>query len=192
MPNYTGSIGFGEFYVQALIGQCGTLDVEDVKASVDYLVKEGKGEHGPGKQFVTGGSHGGFLTAHRKSTPPCVTAPHPQCFCTGIRYSRRAASGHIHCGSNAQPGHNEPAFEYGHPRLVFLRVRRAPIGGERADAARALCAALPVFADRARAKRACPRPAPPRHRGPPRRQRAGQGILSRATCAWEGGGAAYV
>ncbi|KAH9061748.1 alpha/beta-hydrolase [Lactarius deliciosus] len=35
-----------------------------VKATVDHLVKEGKGEHGPGKQFVTGGSHGGFLTAH--------------------------------------------------------------------------------------------------------------------------------
>ena len=67
MPNYTGSTGFGDFYVQTLIGQCGTLDVEDVKASVDYLVKEGKGEHGPGKQFVTGGSHGGFLSAHRKS-----------------------------------------------------------------------------------------------------------------------------
>ena len=52
--------------MHALVGKCGTLDVEDVKASVDYLVKEGKGEHGPGKQLVTGGSHGGFLTAHRK------------------------------------------------------------------------------------------------------------------------------
>lgn len=64
VPNYTGSTGFGDFYVQALVGKCGTLDVEDVKASIDHLVKEGKGEHGPGKQFVTGGSHGGFLTAH--------------------------------------------------------------------------------------------------------------------------------
>ncbi|KAI0278386.1 alpha/beta-hydrolase [Russula aff. rugulosa BPL654] len=64
IPNYTGSTGFGDFYVQKLIGKCGTLDVEDVKATVDLLVKEGKGEYGPGKQFVTGGSHGGFLTAH--------------------------------------------------------------------------------------------------------------------------------
>ncbi|KAI0290150.1 alpha/beta-hydrolase [Russula brevipes] len=56
-PNYTGSTGFGNFYVQELVGKCGTLDVEDVKASVDHLVREGK-------QFVTGGSHGGFLTAH--------------------------------------------------------------------------------------------------------------------------------
>lgn len=66
IPNYTGSTGFGEFYVHELIGKCGTLDVEDVKATVDHLVKEGKGECGPGKQFVTGGSHGGFLTAHRE------------------------------------------------------------------------------------------------------------------------------
>ena len=62
--------------MQALVGECGTLDVEDVKASVDLLVKEGKGEHGPGKQFVTGGSHGGFLTAHRKSRHS--THPHPR------------------------------------------------------------------------------------------------------------------
>jgi hypothetical protein len=66
IPNYTGSTGFGDFYVQKLIGKCGTLDVEDVKATVDHLVKEGKGEYGPGKQFVTGGSHGGFLSAHRE------------------------------------------------------------------------------------------------------------------------------
>ncbi|KAI9511046.1 alpha/beta-hydrolase [Russula earlei] len=64
VPNYTGSTGFGDIYVQELIGKCGSLDVEDVKATVDHLVREGKGEHGPGKQFVTGGSHGGFLTAH--------------------------------------------------------------------------------------------------------------------------------
>ncbi|KAI0247998.1 alpha/beta-hydrolase [Lactifluus subvellereus] len=64
MPNYTGSTGFGDFYVQELIGKCGTLDVQDVKATVDHLVKEGKGEYGHGKQFVAGGSHGGFLTAH--------------------------------------------------------------------------------------------------------------------------------
>lgn len=66
IPNYTGSTGFGEFYVQKLVGKCGTLDVEDVKATVDHLVREGKGEYGPGKQLVTGGSHGGFLTAHRE------------------------------------------------------------------------------------------------------------------------------
>lgn len=69
IPNYTGSTGFGDFYIQELIGKCGTLDVQDVKACVDHLVGEGKAEHGPGKQFATGGSHGGFLTAHRELRP---------------------------------------------------------------------------------------------------------------------------
>ena len=65
--NYTGSLGFGETYVRKLIGQAGTLDVDDCIASVRHLIKIGKSERGPGKQFVQGGSHGGFLTAHRKS-----------------------------------------------------------------------------------------------------------------------------
>ncbi|KAI0068405.1 alpha/beta-hydrolase [Artomyces pyxidatus] len=64
LPNYTGSVGYGDFYVRKLMGQCGTLDVQDVMESVNFLVKEGKAEHGPGKQLITGGSHGGFLGAH--------------------------------------------------------------------------------------------------------------------------------
>ena len=50
MSNYTGSTGFGEFYVQAFVGKCGTLDVEDVlKASVVDLMKEGKCTQGCGE-----------------------------------------------------------------------------------------------------------------------------------------------
>ncbi|TFK73084.1 alpha/beta-hydrolase [Pluteus cervinus] len=64
LPNYTGSLGFGESAVRALIGQCGKLDVEDCIASVRYLIEKGISSEGKGKQFVTGGSHGGFLTAH--------------------------------------------------------------------------------------------------------------------------------
>ncbi|KAF8995396.1 Alpha/Beta hydrolase protein [Cyathus striatus] len=64
LVNYTGSTGYGEDAVQALIGKCGTLDVEDCIASSQVLVKLGIAEEGPGKQFVMGGSHGGFLTAH--------------------------------------------------------------------------------------------------------------------------------
>ncbi|TFY73172.1 hypothetical protein EWM64_g10840 [Hericium alpestre] len=30
LPNYTGSLGFGEYYVQKLLGKCGSLDVEDM------------------------------------------------------------------------------------------------------------------------------------------------------------------
>ncbi|KAH0580076.1 hypothetical protein H2248_002888 [Termitomyces sp. 'cryptogamus'] len=64
LPNYTGSLGFGESTVRALLGNCGTLDVEDCIASTRYLIKLGISVEGPGKQFVMGGSHGGFLTGH--------------------------------------------------------------------------------------------------------------------------------
>ncbi|KIM37876.1 hypothetical protein M413DRAFT_448146 [Hebeloma cylindrosporum] len=63
-PNYTGSPGYGEEFIQGLIGRCGDLDVQDCIASARYLIKLGISEEGPGKQFITGGSHGGFLGAH--------------------------------------------------------------------------------------------------------------------------------
>ena len=69
--NYTGSLGFGENFVRKLLGQCGTLDVQDCIASVNHLIDIGVSERGPGKQFVQGGSHGGFLAAHCKCRPHC-------------------------------------------------------------------------------------------------------------------------
>lgn len=64
LVNYTGSLGFGETHIRKLLGQCGTLDVQDCIASVEHLIKEGVSERGHRKQFVWGGSHGGFLAAH--------------------------------------------------------------------------------------------------------------------------------
>lgn len=71
MDLLTGSLlGFGETYVRKLIGQAGTLDVNDCIASVRHLISIGESESGPGKHFVQGGSHGGFLSAHRKFLKP--------------------------------------------------------------------------------------------------------------------------
>ncbi|TFK99865.1 Alpha/Beta hydrolase protein [Pterulicium gracile] len=77
MPNFTGSTGYGQKYIEKLLGQCGTLDVEDCKASVDYLVSLGISKHGKGWQFIQGGSHGGFLTAH-------LVAQHSTLFTAGV------------------------------------------------------------------------------------------------------------
>ncbi|KAJ6554236.1 Alpha/Beta hydrolase protein [Mycena capillaripes] len=63
-PNYSGSTGFGENSVRALLGNCGTLDVQDCFATVRHLITLGISVEGKGKQFVMGGSHGGFLTSH--------------------------------------------------------------------------------------------------------------------------------
>ena len=75
MPNYTGSMGFGEKYIQKLIGRCGTLDVEDCIASVNELIK--LGISADGRQVVQGGSHGGFLTAQREFPIPSTSPKTP-------------------------------------------------------------------------------------------------------------------
>ncbi|KAJ7764324.1 Alpha/Beta hydrolase protein [Mycena metata] len=72
LPNYSGSIGFGEKSVRALLGNCGDLDVQDCIATVRHLVDLGIAVQGKGKQFVMGGSHGGFLAAHLISQFPEV------------------------------------------------------------------------------------------------------------------------
>ncbi|KAF6748273.1 acylaminoacyl-peptidase [Ephemerocybe angulata] len=63
-PNYTGSPGFGDAAIRGLVGQCGRRDVDDCIGSLDHIVKLGIAQVGPGKLFVMGGSHGGFLAAH--------------------------------------------------------------------------------------------------------------------------------
>ncbi|KAJ3537442.1 hypothetical protein NM688_g6689 [Phlebia brevispora] len=64
MPNYTGSLGFGEKYVRELLGRIGSLDVEDCMASVRHVVACGISSYGQGQQLLYGGSHGGFLLGH--------------------------------------------------------------------------------------------------------------------------------
>ncbi|GJE89048.1 hypothetical protein PsYK624_051380 [Phanerochaete sordida] len=61
-PNYTGSIGYGEKYIQELPGKCGRLDIDDCMASVRYLIEQGISEEG--KQYLLSGSHGGFIIGH--------------------------------------------------------------------------------------------------------------------------------
>ncbi|KAL7416987.1 Alpha/Beta hydrolase protein [Mrakia frigida] len=69
--NYSGSLGFGEKAVQSLVGECGVLDVSDSVGVVEEWKRlwRGKGD-GKGKLFISGGSHGGFLTAHLTSLYP--------------------------------------------------------------------------------------------------------------------------
>jgi acylaminoacyl-peptidase len=66
LPNYTGSPGYGEAFLQRLIGRCGELDVQDCITVARHLVRNGISEEGTGKQLIMGGSHGGFLTVHRE------------------------------------------------------------------------------------------------------------------------------
>ena len=56
--DYGGSSGYGRAYRQALNGQWGVVDVEDVIAAAQYLVGTGRAD--PGRIAIHGGSAGGF------------------------------------------------------------------------------------------------------------------------------------
>ncbi|KAH0833856.1 Alpha/Beta hydrolase protein [Lanmaoa asiatica] len=90
LPNYTGSMGFGEKYIQELIGKCGTLDVADCIATVEELINLGLSE--PGRQVVQGGSHGGFLAAH-------LIGQHPDVFSAAVMRNPVISAGEL-CASD--------------------------------------------------------------------------------------------
>ena len=56
--NYGGSTGYGREYRNALLGQWGVVDTEDIIAVAQGLIDNGTVDHG--KLFIRGGSAGGF------------------------------------------------------------------------------------------------------------------------------------
>jgi dipeptidyl aminopeptidase/acylaminoacyl peptidase len=60
MVNYRGSTGYGTAFRDALIGNPGFPEVEDVVAGLDALVAEGTAD--PARAAVAGGSWGGYVT----------------------------------------------------------------------------------------------------------------------------------
>lgn len=61
--NFRGSIGYGKNTMDSLLGQCGVNDVEDCGELTLKALKQFESIVDPAKVAVTGGSHGGFLTA---------------------------------------------------------------------------------------------------------------------------------
>jgi acylaminoacyl-peptidase len=72
--NYGGSLGFGQAQVDGLLGHVGRHDVDDVMAALSDAQRR---YHLTGPVIVSGGSHGGFLTAH-------LTARYPERFCAAV------------------------------------------------------------------------------------------------------------
>lgn len=63
MPNYRGSLGMGQDFVESLIGQNGTKDVLDCFQAVKECLEKFPNLES-NRVFLYGGSHGGFLVAH--------------------------------------------------------------------------------------------------------------------------------
>jgi len=59
-PNYRGSTGYGDKFTTDLIGRENDLDVSDILAGIQALVKEGIAD--PDRTAVMGWSNGGYLT----------------------------------------------------------------------------------------------------------------------------------
>jgi acylaminoacyl-peptidase len=60
--NYRGSIGYGEAFLDALLGNIGRADVEDCGELVKMALAQSEGVLDPQRIACYGGSHGGFLT----------------------------------------------------------------------------------------------------------------------------------
>ena len=59
--NYHGSSGFGWGFRHSLIGRQGELELQDIEAATDWLLKQPWAD--ARRVFATGGSYGGFLVA---------------------------------------------------------------------------------------------------------------------------------
>ncbi|MBA4188050.1 MAG: S9 family peptidase [Planctomycetaceae bacterium] len=59
-PNYRGSTGYGDKHVTDLIGKENDIEVKDILAGIQHLIKEGIAD--PDRIAVMGWSNGGYLT----------------------------------------------------------------------------------------------------------------------------------
>lgn len=75
LPNHRGSSGYGRVYMDALQGQWGVVDVEDVVAGVRYLTECGKVDGS--RCAIMGGSAGGYTVLQSMIHEPDI-------FCAGV------------------------------------------------------------------------------------------------------------
>lgn len=70
--NYRGSTTFGQAFQEAILGQLGSVEVEDVIAARQWLVDSGIAA--PEQVFLTGASYGGYLTLQTIGRTPDLWA----------------------------------------------------------------------------------------------------------------------
>ena len=58
-PSFTGSLGYGQKFLEDLAGKIGEIDVDEIIGTLDYCISEGLCDKN--KVAIYGGSYGGFL-----------------------------------------------------------------------------------------------------------------------------------
>jgi len=69
LPNYRGSIGFGQAPLNSLLSRIGKVDVDDVMMCTRYVIENFSLVDGE-RVGIVGGSHGGYITASCTSQNP--------------------------------------------------------------------------------------------------------------------------
>lgn len=81
-PNYRGSTGYGDKFVTDLLGRENDIEVKDILAGIQHLIKEGVAD--PDRIGVMGWSNGGYLTNCLISMKDCPVKFKAACSGAGI------------------------------------------------------------------------------------------------------------
>ena len=123
-PNYRGSTGYGDAFLEQLVGRENDIEVRDITAGVRWLIDQGLAD--PAKIGVMGWSNGGYLTN-------CLIAAEPDLFAAAssgagvldmvIQWGTEDTPGHVVNFMRGLPWQQPEAYREGSPLYQLDRVK---------------------------------------------------------------------
>lgn len=127
-PNYRGSTGYGDAFLEELIGRENDIEVRDITAGVQWLVAQGIAD--PARLGVMGWSNGGYLTN-------CLIAAEPDLFAAAssgagvldmvIQWGTEDTPGHVINFVRGLPWQQPEAYRAASPLYRLDRVKTPTI-----------------------------------------------------------------
>jgi dipeptidyl aminopeptidase/acylaminoacyl peptidase len=127
-PNYRGSTGYGDTFLEELIGRENDIEVRDITAGVRWLVDQGYAD--PKRLGVMGWSNGGYLTN-------CLIAAEPAMFAAAssgagvldmvIQWGTEDTPGHVINFVRGLPWQQPEEYRKASPLYALDRVRTPTI-----------------------------------------------------------------
>jgi len=123
-PNYHGSTGYGEAFLEKLVGRENEIEVTDIITGIEALVRKGIAD--PERVGVMGWSNGGYLTN-------CLITERPSLFKAAssgagvldmvIQWGLEDTPGHVINYMRGLPWEQADAYRHGSPLFRLERVR---------------------------------------------------------------------